>query len=250
AGGYLVIWIRRRGRAPIGTSLASLFLENRAHQETMVVLFLDVNMPSAYNLILRRHAQNTFQAVVSTYHMKLKFPVGTQVGKVKECDVFAWLANDLVGIDPRILVHHLNLNPAFLLVKQKKRHFGLAKDKVIQVEGMDIMGPFPISFFFWLLSTSGWKIQDQCVELGIQQRFTTIAYPQANGQVEVTNSILVQGIKVKLEQTGGQWVDALLGVPWSYRTTHRSTTGETSFNLVYGSEAEIPARAELQTFII
>ncbi|KAL0423214.1 UNVERIFIED_CONTAM: hypothetical protein Sradi_0856200 [Sesamum radiatum] len=49
----------------------------------MVVLFLDVNMPSAYNLILRRPAQNTFQAVVSTYHMKLKFPVGTQVGKVK-----------------------------------------------------------------------------------------------------------------------------------------------------------------------
>ncbi|KAL0446306.1 UNVERIFIED_CONTAM: hypothetical protein Slati_1758500 [Sesamum latifolium] len=27
----------------------------------------------------------------------------------------------------------------------------------------------------------GWKIQDWCADLSIQQRFTTVAYPQANG---------------------------------------------------------------------
>ncbi|KAL0455591.1 UNVERIFIED_CONTAM: hypothetical protein Slati_0898300 [Sesamum latifolium] len=43
-------------------------------RRTKMVRFLVVDMPSAYNLILGRPALNTFQAVVSTYHMKLKFP--------------------------------------------------------------------------------------------------------------------------------------------------------------------------------
>ncbi|KAL0350787.1 UNVERIFIED_CONTAM: hypothetical protein Sradi_4227900 [Sesamum radiatum] len=46
----------------------------------------------------------------------------------------------------------------------------------------------------------------------IQQRFTFVAYPQTNGQVEVINRILVQGIKIKLMQADGQWVDTLPGV--------------------------------------
>ncbi|KAK4392124.1 hypothetical protein Sango_1990200 [Sesamum angolense] len=46
----------------------------------------------------------------------------------------------------------------------------------------------------------------------IQQRLTFLAYPQTHGQVEVINRILVQGIKTKLMQAGGQWVDKLPGV--------------------------------------
>lgn len=36
------------------------------------------------------------------------------------------------------------------------------------------------------------------------------------------------------------WVDELPGTLWAYRTTPRSSTGETPFSLVYGSEAVIP----------
>ncbi|KAL0373223.1 UNVERIFIED_CONTAM: hypothetical protein Scaly_1003900 [Sesamum calycinum] len=57
-----------------------------------------------------------------------------------------------------------------------------------------------------------WRIQDRCVEQDIQQCFTSVAYPQANWQIEITNQILVQGIRTKLAQSGGQWVDALPGV--------------------------------------
>ncbi|KAL0444527.1 UNVERIFIED_CONTAM: Ribonuclease HI [Sesamum latifolium] len=60
--------------------------------------------------------------------------------------------------------------------------------------------------------------------------------------------VLSKGIKTKLTQAGGQWVDALPRVLWAYRTTPRSTTGETPFNLVYGSEAVIPGEADLETF--
>ena len=38
----------------------------------------------------------------------------------------------------------------------------------------------------------------------------------------------------------GNWVDELPSVLWSYRTTPRSSTGETPFSLVYGTEAVIP----------
>ncbi|KAL0361570.1 UNVERIFIED_CONTAM: hypothetical protein Sradi_3841500 [Sesamum radiatum] len=64
---------------------------------------------------------------------------------------------------------------------------------------------------------------------------------QANGQVEVTNRILVQGIKKRLDRAGGAWVEELTSVLWSYRTTPRGSTGEIPFTMVYGIEAIIPA---------
>jgi hypothetical protein len=36
------------------------------------------------------------------------------------------------------------------------------------------------------------------------------------------------------------WVEDLYQVLWSYRTTPHSTTGETPFRMVYGSDAVIP----------
>ncbi|KAL0447819.1 UNVERIFIED_CONTAM: hypothetical protein Slati_1909800 [Sesamum latifolium] len=87
----------------------------------------------------------------------------------------------------------------------------------------------------------GRKMQEWCQGLRIKQRFTTVAHPQANGQVEVTNRILVQEIKRRLERVGGNWAEELTSVLWAYRTTPRGSTGETPFSLVYGTEAIIPA---------
>ncbi|KAL0434703.1 UNVERIFIED_CONTAM: hypothetical protein Sradi_0178200 [Sesamum radiatum] len=49
-------------------------------------------------------------------------------------DVFAWTPQDLEGISPEVISHHLNIDPRIESVKQKKRHFGLEKDKIIQAE--------------------------------------------------------------------------------------------------------------------
>ncbi|KAL0293250.1 UNVERIFIED_CONTAM: Retrovirus-related Pol polyprotein from transposon [Sesamum radiatum] len=46
------------------------------------------------------------------------------------------------------------------------------------------------------------KLQEWCQGMCVKQRFTTVAHPQANGQVEATNRILVQGIKRRLERVG------------------------------------------------
>lgn len=73
----------------------------------------------------------------------------------------------------------------------------------------------------------------------IQQNFTVVGYPQANGQTKVTNRILLQYLKILLEECKSYWVDELPGVLWAYRTTPRSTIGETPFYLVYESEVVI-----------
>ncbi|KAL0413179.1 UNVERIFIED_CONTAM: hypothetical protein Sradi_1519600 [Sesamum radiatum] len=87
----------------------------------------------------------------------------------------------------------------------------------------------------------GKLLREWCKGLRLKQRFTSVAHPQSNGQVEVTNRILVQGIKRRLERVGGNWVEKLTSVPWAYWTTPRGPTGESPFTLVYGTEAIILA---------
>ncbi|KAK3002518.1 hypothetical protein RJ639_020866 [Escallonia herrerae] len=52
-------------------------------QANFMLDFVVVKVPSAYNGILGRPALNPLQAVVSTYHLKMKFPTEHGVGEVK-----------------------------------------------------------------------------------------------------------------------------------------------------------------------
>lgn len=56
----------------------------------------------------------------------------------------------------------------------------------------------------------------------------------------MTNCTILQGLKDRLDRSKGQWVEYLYNVLWAYRTTFRLSTGETPFNLAYGTEAVIP----------
>ncbi|KAL0345541.1 UNVERIFIED_CONTAM: hypothetical protein Sradi_4385400 [Sesamum radiatum] len=51
--------------------------------KTCLLKFLVVDVPSAYNVILVRPTLNTFQAVICTYHMKIKFLTSGGVGEVQ-----------------------------------------------------------------------------------------------------------------------------------------------------------------------
>ena len=83
--------------------------------------------------------------------------------------------------------------------------------------------------------------------MSIKQFFSTPGRPQANGQTEVTNRTILDGIKKRLEEAKGRWVEELYAVLWAYRTTVRTPTGETPFMLAYGSEAVIPTEVEFPT---
>ncbi|KAL0446566.1 UNVERIFIED_CONTAM: hypothetical protein Slati_1784500 [Sesamum latifolium] len=49
-------------------------------------------------------------------------------------DVFAWTVHDLTEIDPEVMMHKLNVNPNFRLVRQKKRNFGQERNEIIKEE--------------------------------------------------------------------------------------------------------------------
>ena len=55
-------------------------------------------------------------------------------------------------------------------------------------------------------------------------------------------------IKTRLEGAKGIWPDKLPSVLWAYRTTARTPTGETPFQLTYGVDAVIPAEVGLTSY--
>ncbi|GAA0169555.1 hypothetical protein LIER_24009 [Lithospermum erythrorhizon] len=96
----------------------------------------------------------------------------------------------------------------------------------------------------------GQILADFCEKFGIEHRFALIYYPQSNGQVEVMNHIIFKGIKKNLLQSGkrgGNWVEELPTVLWSFRYTPNQPIGEAPFSLVYGTEAILgPGTYELE----
>ena len=79
-----------------------------------------------------------------------------------------------------------------------------------------------------------------CCDLGITNRYSTLAYPQGNGQAEAVNKVIVDGLRKRLDDTKGKWVEEVSHVLWTYRTTPRKPTGETLFSMTYGAETVIP----------
>ncbi|KAK6140854.1 hypothetical protein DH2020_025386 [Rehmannia glutinosa] len=67
---------------PLGQFTLPMSLGDLPMQKTRMVTFLVVDSYSTYNVIIGRPALNSFQAIVATFHMKLKFVVGDGVGEV------------------------------------------------------------------------------------------------------------------------------------------------------------------------
>ena len=90
-------------------------------------------------------------------------------------------------------------------------------------------------------------IRGFCSELGIKNYFSTPSYPQSNGQAKASNKVMLDGMKKRLEKAKSLWVEELSNVLCAYRTTPRSSTGETPFALAYGMEVVIPLEVGLPT---
>jgi hypothetical protein len=75
--------------------------------------------------------------------------------------------------------------------------------------------------------------------------YASVAHPEANGQVERANRLILAGLKPRLyeelEDYGSKWIEELPKVVWGLRTQVSRATGYSPFFLVYGSEAMLPA---------
>ncbi|XP_062075419.1 uncharacterized protein LOC133779476 [Humulus lupulus] len=93
-----------------------------------------------------------------------------------------------------------------------------------------------------ILSDNGTQFDNQlftdfCAKHDITKSFSTVSHPQENKQVKAVNKIFKDTLKKRLELAKQNWPETLPKVLWSYRTTNRTTTGDTPFALPYGYDA-------------
>ncbi|GJR34316.1 reverse transcriptase domain-containing protein [Tanacetum coccineum] len=128
--------------------------------------------------------------------------------------------------------------------------------------GMDIVGPLPkgpgrvkylivaIDYFTKWMEAKPLDNRTQFVndlfkkwagKLMIQLISTSVYHPRGNRVVERANKSLLRGIKTRLEKGGSTWAEEVPNVLWAHRTMKKTSNGETTFSLTYGTEAVIPA---------
>ncbi|XP_014492447.1 uncharacterized protein LOC106754893 [Vigna radiata var. radiata] len=99
--------------------------------------------------------------------------------------------------------------------------------------GMDIVGPLPLA-------------KGQCKYLLVAiDYFTKWIEAEALATIsarkaEAANKVIISELKKHLGQAKGLWVEELPEVLWAYRCTPHGSTGETPFNLTYGTDAMLP----------
>eukprot|EP00253_Pinus_taeda_P032476 PITA_32476 len=77
-------------------------------------------------------------------------------------------------------------------------------------------------------------------------KIITPYHPQANGQVESSNKIIEEILTKTVASHRRDWASRLPEALWVYRTTWRSTTGYSPYQLVFGKQPIFPIEFEIQ----
>eukprot|EP00253_Pinus_taeda_P030032 PITA_30032 len=86
---------------------------------------------------------------------------------------------------------------------------------------------------------------DLTTQLGLWHDSSTPYYPQANGQVEAINKVLVTILQRIVGMHKSNWHLMLFFALWAYRTLVKDATRFTPFQLIYGMEATLPIECEI-----
>ncbi|KAL0411873.1 UNVERIFIED_CONTAM: hypothetical protein Slati_3777000 [Sesamum latifolium] len=151
---------------PRGMVSLPLTMGRGTARKTCLLKFLVVDVPSAYNVILGKAPEEKISEATETpakvqpaeelLNIQIipgdpdkTTRIGSHLGEEakkeitlclqRNADIFAWTLQDLEGIDPQVITHHLNIDPNYKPIKQKKRYFGPEKDKIIQAEVNKLM---------------------------------------------------------------------------------------------------------------
>jgi hypothetical protein len=81
-------------------------------------------------------------------------------------------------------------------------------------------------------------------DCGISVDYAFVAHPQANGQVERANGLILAKLKPMLcedlKDYDSKWIDELPKIVWGLHTQVSRVIGYSPFFLVYGSEVVLP----------
>lgn len=64
------------------------------------------------------------------------------------------------------------------------------------------------------------------------------------------NQMILQGLRTRLDEAKGMWVEELPNILWVYHTIPRTSSNEIPFNLVFGAKVVIPIKIGLPTIWI
>lgn len=81
----------------------------------------------------------------------------------------------------------------------------------------------------------------------IRHKMSSPYHPQANGQVEVTNREIEEILTKTVQLHKKDWSSRLPEAVWAYRTTWKTTTGFTPFELLYGKTTMLPIEFQHKT---
>ncbi|KAM0976502.1 hypothetical protein ACFX2C_019412 [Malus domestica] len=81
------------------------------------------------------------------------------------------------------------------------------------------------------------RFKEYMASLKIRLEQSTPYYPQANGQAEASNKVLIIIFKKMIKERPGIWHLKLNEALWAFRTSPRSAMGTTPYALTYGHDA-------------
>ena len=159
---------------------------------------------------------------------------------------FAVWGLDIVGKMPKARGGYIFLITATDLYTKWVEAAPLRKIRAEDVEVFlwkQIISRFGVPFA--ILSDNGTQFVAEAIKILYQKHNITIknssvSYPQGNGQAEASNKTITRGLKKRLDEKLGNWVEELPHVLWAYRTTPGRATGRTPFSMAYGMEAVLP----------
>ena len=88
-------------------------------------------------------------------------------------------------------------------------------------------------------------MSELALKLGFRQEHSSPYYPQANRQAEAVNKTLKMILQWIIDKNQSNWHIMLYSSLWAYRTSVKTVTGFTPFQLVYGMESIFPVECEI-----
>ncbi|OMP07825.1 Integrase, catalytic core [Corchorus capsularis] len=158
----------------------------------------------------------------------------------------------------------------FLEATRKRKYAIVACDyftKWVEAEPMASITKEEVKHFLWqnilcrfgvpnaFISDNGRQLQAEhvhefCAKYNIRKIASSVVHPQTNELTETANGKIIITMKKKLDEAKGKWAEALPGILWGIRITSHTGTGETPFNLAFGTEAVIPTELTILTLRI
>ena len=84
------------------------------------------------------------------------------------------------------------------------------------------------------------ELNEFCFNYGIVLSHSSNYYPQGNGLVESSYKNIMNIVKNIVGENKKSWDNKIKYALWANRTTTKTSTGRTPFELVYGFEARLP----------